>query len=80
MRIFQNKKVGHLFTHNSARDGMFFILYLKAIINQFLYSILHNTLFYKRLIYKKLGLGSLKTQEASTAAMTFPTKLLHIEN
>ena len=37
-------------------------------------------LFLTNLYYKKLELRCLKTQGASTAAITFPTKFLYIEN
>ena len=96
VRIFQNKEVVHLFTHNSIqiffiklisehaivnlilihntkRRKVFFRFFL-FLISQYLYWILHDTLFFK------LGLMWFKTQEASNATITFPTRFSHIEN
>ena len=54
----------------------FFFLYLFSFF--IAYCMIHS--FYKKLMYKKLGLRCLKTQGASTAAITFPTKFSYIEN
>ena len=49
-----------------------------CILRLYLISLLHVAQY--TLFYKKLGLSYLKTQEASTAVITFLTKLSCIEN
>ena len=69
-------------THTKRRKGIF-SSFIKAIFNKLLISLLHiakYTLFYKKLIYKKLGLAWFKTQEASRTAISFLIKCSYVEN
>ena len=56
------------------------------LMSQSLHCILHviipykYTLFYKKLIYKKLGLAWFKTQEASRAAIIFLAIFSYVKN
>ena len=55
-------------------------------MSQSLHCILHviipykYTLFYKKLVYKKLGLAWFKTQEASRAAIIFLAIFSYVKN
>ena len=87
-KYFKIKKF--LFIHNSAnffyqinqwyiRDGKSFLCFLRLYLISFFIACCTIHSFCKKLIYKKLELTCLKTQETSTAAITFSTNLSYIE-
>ena len=86
--LYCNGSIVNLSQYVILRDGKFFFRFLLRLylISQSLHYILqiiyciYYTLFYKKLIYKKLGLASFKTQEASRAAIIFLTKFSLVES